>query len=441
MRRRPVLALSSLLLLSTPLVVACGCSGSTSAAQRDSGAADTGRSADAGKDSGLGVPHEPFDAGRDAAKEPDAGHARDAGHAPDSGHTPDAAHAGDAGDAATDARSTADSGFVAGMPITATDGQWTWVPFDGAFCANGTTTGIGVNLSTTSSRVLIYMEAGGACWSDLTCYTLQTATYITGYGPSDFEAESTDETYLAAPGGFFDRTSSTNPFKDYSYVYVPYCTGDAFAGSNVTTLGTTPTHFVGYQNVGAYLERIVPTFPSADRVILAGSSAGGFGALVNWERTQQAFGAIRVDMIDDSGTAVPDDVDEAGASQIAQQGAAWNIQAAIPAGCTTCLADQSTIYGYYDTLFASHRGALLSYTDDSVLPDYFGISETAFTTGLDQDLSRYFTASDPLKSFVVNASGHVLWFTPQLMTSTDVTVLQFVTEMVTDDAAWTDEGP
>jgi hypothetical protein len=50
--------------------------------------------------------------------------------------------------------------------------------------------------------------------------------------------------------------------------------------------------------MAAYLKRIVPTFPDPSRVILSGSSAGGYGALANWWQTQQAFGDVRVDLID-----------------------------------------------------------------------------------------------------------------------------------------------
>ncbi|MFS8068976.1 MAG: hypothetical protein ACMG6S_21655, partial [Byssovorax sp.] len=69
-----------------------------------------------------------------------------------------------------------------GDPIVAPDEQWTWIPFDNAFCGNGSTTGIGVSLSKKSSRVVIYLEGGGACWSELTCNTLKTASnFNTGF--------------------------------------------------------------------------------------------------------------------------------------------------------------------------------------------------------------------------------------------------------------------
>ena len=37
--------------------------------------------------------------------------------------------------------------------------EWTFVPFDDAFCADGTTTGIGVN---PGGRLVIYLMGGGA---------------------------------------------------------------------------------------------------------------------------------------------------------------------------------------------------------------------------------------------------------------------------------------
>jgi Pectinacetylesterase len=329
---------------------------------------------------------------------------------------------------------------VRGMPISATPNQWTWVPFDDAFCANGTSTGIGINPSSGGSRVLIYMEGGGACWSAETCYTLMTASYVTtGYSEAEFDVEKSDATYLALPGGFFDRTAAANPFKDYSYVYLPYCTGDVFAGDNVTKLGTVTTHFVGHANVAAFLSRLVPTFSAVERVVLAGSSAGGYGAVYNWWQTQAAFGSIGVDMLDDSGTFLPADVIADGAGYQTMQASAWNLTATSPP-CSDCLGNPSAIYGFYAKAFPNNRGALLSYLDDAVLPTFYGITTTQFAMGLDEDLSDEFAPNPNLKAFVLNAAGHVLFFSP-LATQNGVTVQTFVTQMVTDSSSWETVSP
>jgi Pectinacetylesterase len=375
-----------------------------------------------------------------------------------SSSAPSAASTTDAGATGDDASTTADSGatgtdgaagntdaaipgYVPGAPITATAGQWTWVPFPDSTCGNGSPTGIGVNLSTTGTRALIYLEGGGACWSSESCYGLGTAAnFTTGYSQADFQADSTDPALLAAPGSFFDRTAADNPFKDYSFVYVPYCTGDIFAGNAVATLGTNTAHFSGYTNFTSFLDRVVPTFSTADRIILAGSSAGGYGALINWDQTQKAFGSVRVDLIDDSGTFMPPDIASGGSGNIALAISVWDLASIVPSDCTTCISDPTTLWGYYAQKYSDHRAALLSYTLDTTLPTYYGISTTQFATGLGELLTSEFTPNPSLHAFVDNGMGHVLFFSPTLMSGT-ATVQSWVTQMVTDDAAWTTVDP
>jgi hypothetical protein len=326
-------------------------------------------------------------------------------------------------------------------PIDAPLGAWTWIPFPDAVCANGSATGIGVNLGAPGSRPLIYFEGGGACWSEATCYTdLTAANFTTGYTAANFAADVASTSGLAAPGGFFDRAADANPFRDYSYVYVPYCTGDVHAGDHVVLYGTHLAHHVGFENFAAYLKRLVPTFASADRVLLTGSSAGGYGALFNWWQTQQAFGSVRVDMIDDSGTLMPPDVATLGAGYDVLEAAAWNLAATLPPGCTTCGQDLSSIFGYYTQALPNNRAALLSYTQDTVIPIFYGITTAQFTTGLDEALATQLGAAPNFKSFLVDAPGHILWFMPGLA-SASVTVQAFVTQMVTDDPAWAGVQP
>jgi hypothetical protein len=301
-----------------------------------------------------------------------------------------------------------------------------------------------VNLNPASTKVLIYLEGGGACWDSLTCYSLQTASFFTtGYSATDFASESTDASYLAQPGAFFDRSAPGNPFADYSYVYLPYCTGDVFAGNNVTTFGSDTAHFVGYANVAAYLRRVVPTFASATQVVLAGSSAGGFGALYNWGRVQAAFGAVPVMLIDDSGTLMPPDVQAQGAGYQATQAVAWNVASTVPSGCAGCSTDLDALYGYYAQEFPNGRASLLSYIQDSVLPSYYGISSSQFATGLQEEIASTLSVSPTWRYFTVNASGHVLWFSPQTTptTTSTVTVEEFIALQVTNDAGWSSEHP
>jgi hypothetical protein len=323
-------------------------------------------------------------------------------------------------------------------PITAEPATWTWVPFDDAVCGTGSATGIGVNLTSASDRVLIFLAGGGACWDAFTCFTLHTAAHFDGYDAADFAIDAAG--VLAQAGGFFDRETAANPFKDYSYVAVPYCTGDAHAGDNVVTFGENTAHFVGYRNVRAYLERLALTFPTADRIVLAGSSGGGIGAVANWRQVAEAFPNARVDMIDDSGALLPEDVFPSPNTRELTIRAAWNLAATLPPGCAGCAASLDVLYGFYANEYPNSRAALLSYQQDNVLPSFYDIDTAHFTTGLAETEAAWFDETTNFRFFNVSGTGHVLWTSPSTTTGT-TSVQQFLQQMVDDDPGWTSVTP
>ena len=319
--------------------------------------------------------------------------------------------------------------------VSATPETWTWVDVPGAHCGDNSATGFGVNLTTQSNHVLMFLSGGGACWDATTCYTIKTAAHFEGgYTATNFNS---DIAALTQPGSFLDRTDPNNPFHDWSYVAVPYCTGDIFAGNNVATLGAKTAYFLGYENMTAYLKLMGDTFPGAGRVVLAGASAGGFGAVYNWWQAQNAFPNVRVDVIDDSGTFMPEDVHPNFESA---QRTAWNLASTVPTGCTGCATAYDALWPYYATTFPDNRAALLSYDPDSVLPNFFAISSSAFSTGLTEEEANNFDPYANRHYFVATGPGHVLWLTPTVTTKT-VTLREFVTRMVTDDAGWTSVKP
>jgi Pectinacetylesterase len=311
---------------------------------------------------------------------------------------------------------------------------WTWVPFDDAFCANGSTTGIGINPGDAGARLVVFLNGGGACWDEATCYQLQTASYIqSGYGQTQFSGDA--QTLLGS--SFFNRNDAANPFKNDSFVFVPYCTGDVHAGSVTQNYGGKPTHHVGLQNMAAFLQRIVPSFPDASRVILSGSSAGGFGALTNWYQTQQAFGAKRVDLLDDSGPPLPAPYLTESLEQTWRN--AWNLNAAIPAGCPACATDLDAVIAFYGTTMTGHRAALLSYTQDSVISLFFQIPGTQVELGLGA-LKAEMAPFDIWRHFFVTGTTHTIFGVPDT-TQNGITLREFVTKMVTDDPTWATVEP
>ncbi len=255
-------------------------------------------------------------------------------------------------------------GPVGGPPaLGTTPKQWEYVPIDGAQCMNGTPTGIGVNLGT-SGDLVIYLEGGGACFNDGTCGHV---AHPTGWGPDQFGVNIGPYNV-----GLFDRLDDANPLRNATFVFVPYCTGDVHAGSKPDGMGGRK--FVGYGNVGKDLEYLVPKSTDVHRVILAGSSAGGFGALMNYERTQQAFGDTPVFLLDDSGPPLNDKYMTPCLQKMFRD--AWNLDAALPAGCTSCRQPDGggleTALGYLADAHPDRRLALVTSMRDGVIRSFYG---------------------------------------------------------------------
>ena len=178
--------------------------------------------------------------------------------------------------------------------------QWTWVPVAGAKCRDGSATGFGIRLNPASTKLFIYLEGGGACFNALSCIGNSSS-----FGATSFNSWKGG----GGAAGIFDTTNAANPVKDWNAVYIPYCTGDVHAGdltSSVPANGPQNQSFVGYANVGLDMQHIVPTFPGVTDVLLTGISAGGFGALYNYDRVARDFCPLPVTLIDDSGPPMSD---------------------------------------------------------------------------------------------------------------------------------------
>jgi hypothetical protein len=267
--------------------------------------------------------------------------------------------------------STSGSGGTTGVAITGLPTeQWTWVDFPDAHCRDGSATGVGINLNPASTKVMIFLEGGGACFNQLTCQN----------NPSHFDAASFSSQFSGAQPGLFDRTNAANPLRDWSFVYVPYCTGDVHAGAQPSgqVQGVSGTQaFVGYQNVSAYLQRLVPTFAGASQVLVTGISAGGFGAAANYDQVAAAFAPIPVDLIDDSGPFMRAPALATCLQTKFRQ--TWNLDATLLADCGADCADNTNfLLDYGRHVVSTHAGrkqGLIESTDDGTITLFFGFGK------------------------------------------------------------------
>jgi len=323
-------------------------------------------------------------------------------------------------------------------PISTPQHTWSWIGFSNSTCDEGTPTGLGANLSD-SKNLLIFFNGGGACWNAATCLQLNTSAH----GPftqTQFDALSS----RISSGSIFDRELANNPFKDWNYFFIPYCTGDLHIGNSdaVYTVGSTSTtfHHKGRMNTEAFLARIASTFPNPEQVVVTGSSAGGFGAALNYDFVRSTFPNAKVFLIDDSGPLFKSSA--MSASLRAEWAKAWNYDAVMDALDPAVKEDYSALYPALARKYPNDRMALLSSLQDQTIRTYLQLTPTAFEAAL-RDLDA--TVLSPLpntRSFITSGQAHTMLLNPGAQSSQGVVLLEWLNQMQSaSDTDWRSVRP
>lgn len=262
-------------------------------------------------------------------------------------------------------------------------GEWRWVgprgpnpmPGDdrdiGMMCRDSSATGFGFRRGSTN-RLLIFLMGGGACFNNTSCSN----------NPSSFSEESffydfvDGTTTKNGTTGVFSPHNPSNPFLNWTVIFVPYCTGDLHGGdtTNVRVSGVPePQQFVGYRNMDRVLTILAANgASSASSIVLAGTSAGGFGTTNTYGLVADRLAPASVHLLNDSGPFL-------GADSVfsPEQEKLWRFlwkmesrritPSVIPAGCTACTHDGlEHVLPYYAQKYPDHLFAFTSFTTDCV---------------------------------------------------------------------------
>ena len=152
------------------------------------------------------------------------------------------------------------------------------------------------------TKVVLFLEGGGACWDAETCaFTTEDSTTYT------WNATNEDRAFR---GGIFDRANPDNPFADYTFIFVPYCTGDVHLGD--VTREYSPELTVehnGFVNSTTALTYLAENYPDTTEVVVAGESAGAVAAPVYGGLVADLLPDAQVTVFADGSGAYPDDPD------------------------------------------------------------------------------------------------------------------------------------
>lgn len=141
-------------------------------------------------------------------------------------------------------------------------GKWYDVQVENAFSSDGSEWH-GIFRKGAENKVVVYFFGGGV-----------SITPETSEGGKEFYATTMLAQDFVAQGGI-GSSADDNPFKDWSFIVIPYATGDFHAGTGIYE-GEKTVYHTGYNNYSAFVEQIKPYVGEPDTLLVTGFSAGGF---------------------------------------------------------------------------------------------------------------------------------------------------------------------
>ena len=146
------------------------------------------------------------------------------------------------------------------------------------------------------NKLVVYFQGGGACWDVMNCVYAPTCTQQ--------QSETIDSFANTTGRGIFDTANPDNPFKDWGFVYIPYCTGDLFWGANDATYGSWTIQHRGFVNFQVVLKWLKNKVRLPRKVFVTGSSAGSYGAIMSFPYIREAYPLSMVYVLGDAGNGI-----------------------------------------------------------------------------------------------------------------------------------------
>jgi len=142
---------------------------------------------------------------------------------------------------------------------------------------------------------LIFLQGGGWCSSGPSCaYRWSSQHYL-------MTSQNAPNTMQVS--GIFSTSKQENPdFADFTQVFIKYCSSDMYSGDAVQQVNGMQLQFRGNKIVAAIISDLEdssvtpsPNLKNASEVLVAGSSAGSYGAASNldWIASQLSWAKVK----------------------------------------------------------------------------------------------------------------------------------------------------
>lgn len=168
-------------------------------------------------------------------------------------------------------------------------------------CNDGTTAGYYIKRSYESNKWIIYLEGGWYCFNDVSCTNRMNTPGA--------DSLTSSKNWLTKRRGFgiLSPSAVENPtWYNANHVLVPYCSSDAWSGNVSRAESGGKFSFMGYRIIDEVVqELLLQGLVDAKQLLMAGSSVGGIGVIMNIDRVAEmmatAGSSCKVRGISDSG--------------------------------------------------------------------------------------------------------------------------------------------
>lgn len=297
----------------------------------------------------------------------------------------------------------------------------------------------------TADGLVVFFQGGGACWSDGTCSKPRLAgdhaLFKGNEASSLYEAELLPDVDPTGMTGLLDRSNPLNPVRDWSKIFLPYCTGDVHSGSNTANY-RNPENGQAFtiQHRGADNAQVVAHWmranvPAPARLLVSGSSAGAYGSAGSYAALRELYPNARAVYLGDAGMGVTTPEFESA------RDASWNYQ--LPAsvfGPNAQRTPDAELIGRLAAFFPRDRFAQYTAIYDATQRAFLGQMGGAktcdtWTTRMLGELARR-QASPNFRSYVAEGEIHTILRSPLFFTqqSGGESFAQWVGKLISDQA-------
>lgn len=234
------------------------------------------------------------------------------------------------------------------------------------------------------TKVVLYLDGGGICFDATTCASANTGSTDEPTGPDyDPTIEGEDP---GREGGMFDFTRSDNPFRDFSFIYLPLCTADAHLGDATHDYSTkVSVSHNGFVNGTAGLDYLAKHYPNAAQVVVVGHTAGSIAAPVYAGLVADRLPDAQVTVLGSQSGAFPDDPDT-NASVLGKWGAYdtmpnWEVNEGLTPGdwgpaqfwIQAGRHDPDLVMARFDYAYDAHAAESIEYLTGQATPDLLAL--------------------------------------------------------------------